>query len=114
MSSEYGNVVDIASAYWTELAKADSSPLVGEPPETQGSCDLSSRPTDTCMSDLNWVSLGAIFTFRQLRKNSGRRAEAFMSVVGATVLYKEHVKQRGVAPSEDPMVLGLYPVDFLD
>lgn len=85
-----------------------------KPNELPGYKDLSALLTDTWMSELNWISPAAIFTFGQLRKCKKSRAEAIMSAVGATDWYNPYVKKHGNEPREDNLVLGLYPVEFLN
>jgi hypothetical protein len=85
-----------------------------EPDLLPGCMDLSTLLTDTCMSDLNWVSPAAVFTFGQLRQCSESRAEAIMSVVGAVDWYKSYLSLHGTAPPENDLVLGLYPATFLN
>lgn len=66
------------------------------------------------MSELIWMSPSAVFTFGQLRQCSESRAEAIMSVIGATQWYEDHIAEHGTAPPEADLVLGLYPVAFLN
>lgn len=66
------------------------------------------------MSELNWISPSAVFTFGQLRQCSGSRAEAIMSVIGATRWFDDYVAQHGTAPPETDQVLGIYPASFLN
>lgn len=81
--------------------------------KTPGAYDLSSMFTDTCMSEVLWASPSAIFTFGQLRRCTKSRAEAIMSVVGATEWYKDFVSKYKVPPPETDLILGLYPLSFL-
>lgn len=85
-----------------------------EPEEIVGCKDLSTLLTDTCMSDLNWISPAAVFTFGQLRKCTKSRAEAIMSVIGATDWYTSYLSEHGAAPPEERLVLGYYPAAFLN
>lgn len=78
-----------------------------------GAYDLNTLFTDTCMSEILWASPSAIFTFGQLRQCSKSRAEAIMSVVGATDWYENFVSNYKVPPPETDLVLGLYPLSFL-
>lgn len=78
-----------------------------------GAYDLSTLFTDTCMSEILWASPSAIFTFGQLRECTHSRAEAIMSVVGATEWYENFVSKYKVPPPETDLVLGLYPLQFL-
>ena len=78
-----------------------------------GAYELSDLFTDTCMSELLWASPSAIFTFGQLRRCTQSRAEAIMSVVGATEWYETFVSEHKVPPPETDLVLGFYPLPFL-
>lgn len=97
----------------TEVTKKNFESLGREtlPPEVE---DLAKLMTRTCMSDLNWLSPSAIFTFGQMRQCSQSRAEAIMSVIGATGWFEEYVKEHGTAPPEGDQVLGYYPASFLN
>ena len=114
LSRDTGGIVDLATAYRAELAKADVSTVVDELEEIPGSMDLTTLLVDTCMSDLNWISPGAVFTFGQLRQCTGSRAEAIMSVVGATDWYREYLARHKDAPPAKDLVLGYYQVEFLN
>src|SRR5271154_3960511 len=76
--------------------------------------ELGTLLMETCMDELIWMSPSAVFTFGQLRQCSQSRAQAIMSVVGATEWFEHHVAQHHTAPSEDCLVLGFYPASFLN
>ena len=97
-----------------KMLKTSVDPVVKEPELIQGTYDLSTLLVDTCMNDLNWISPAAVLTFGQLRKCTESRAEAIMSVVGATNWYKSYISQHLTAPPETGLVLGFYPTDFLN
>jgi hypothetical protein len=106
--------INLRLEYQKELAKVPSNPTVKEPDHIPGSQDLATLLIDTCMNDLNWISPAAVFTFGQLRKCTQSRAEAIMSVIGATDWYKSYLSQHGTAPPETELVLGYYPANFLN
>ena len=79
-----------------------------------GCQDLLDLLQSTCLYDINWISPGTVFTFGQLRHCSGHRAEAIMSVVGATEWFTSHLDRYRSPPPENNLVLGYYPGAFLN
>ncbi|KAG8529119.1 uncharacterized protein KY384_005754 [Bacidia gigantensis] len=75
--------------------------------------DLDTLLTMTSINSIHWTSPAAVFTSGQLRQCSQSRAEAIMSVVGATAWYKDYLSKHKKAPPEDNLVLGFYPAVFL-
>jgi hypothetical protein len=66
------------------------------------------------MNKLFKVSPASILNLGQHRQCTSRRAEAIMSVIGATAWYTGHVDKYKTSPAEDDLVLGYYPVAFLN
>jgi hypothetical protein len=66
------------------------------------------------MNKLFNVSPASILNLGQHRQCTSRRAEAIMSVIGATEWYTVHVDKYKTSPAEDDLVLGQYPVAFLN
>ncbi|MCJ1387454.1 hypothetical protein MMC18_000297 [Xylographa bjoerkii] len=79
-----------------------------------GCQDLMDLLQSTCLYDINWVSPGTVFTLGQLRHCSENRAEAIMSVVGATDWFTSRLDEQRHPPPEDSLVLGYYPGAFLN
>ncbi len=75
--------------------------------------DLGTLLSMTSINDLHWTSPAAVFTSGQLRQCTQSRAEAIMSVVGATTWYEDYVSKHRHAPPEDKLILGFYPAAFL-
>lgn len=96
----------------------NQSDALGEPEATNSPSaaafdDLGTLLTMTSINDLHWTSPAAVFTSGQLRQCTKSRAEAIMSVVGATTWYEDYVSKHKHAPPEDNLVLGFYPAAFL-
>jgi hypothetical protein len=66
------------------------------------------------MNKLFKVSPATILNLGQHRQCNSRRAEAIMSVIGATQWYTTHVDKYKTSPAEDDLVLGYYPAPFLN
>jgi hypothetical protein len=66
------------------------------------------------MNKLFKVSPASILNLGQHRQCTSRRAEAIMSVIGATEWYTTYVDEYKTSPAENDLVLGFYPLDFLN
>lgn len=59
------------------------------------------------------LNAAAVLTFGQFRECTSRRAEAIMAVTGATDWYVEQLRKSKRRPPEENLVLGLYPLPFV-
>lgn len=59
------------------------------------------------------LSPASILYLGHHRKCTSNRAEAIMSVIGATDWYTQHLEKNKTSPSQDDLVLGYYPLAFL-
>jgi hypothetical protein len=94
----------------SDLPFRNDFPVINKP---SGCRDLTTLLIDTYTRDIMTTSPSAVFTFGQFRQCTESRAEAIMSVVGATDWYRTHVAKTKTAPSEANLVLGLYPLPFV-
>lgn len=84
------------------------------PPNATGLIELYDAFVMSGMNKLFTISPASVFHLGQHRKCTSSRAEAIMSVVGATDWYKSHVETYKTSPSEDELVMGYYPAAFLN
>ena len=68
----------------------------------------------TGMSSLLHMSQQEVLILGDKRECTGRRAEAIMSVLGTTDWYINQLHRTGISPQEDGLVLGKYPLSFVE
>ena len=66
------------------------------------------------MNKLFTISPASVLHLGQRRECTSSRAEAIMSIVGATSWYQSHLDTYKAAPSESQLALGYYPAAFLN
>jgi hypothetical protein len=84
------------------------------PENATGVVELHDALIASGMNKLSTISPPAVFNLGQRRECTSNRAEAIMSIVGATNWYHSHIMKHKEAPSEREMVLNSYPAAFLN
>ena len=84
------------------------------PPNVNGLIELYDALFASGMNKLSTISPPSVLHLGQHRQCTSNRAEAIMSVVGATNWYRSHVDTFKTSPSESELVLGYYPAALLN
>ena len=79
----------------------------------RGFIELNALLEKTGLEDLHVISQESIMKLGSLRECKEGRAEAIMSVIGATGWYVEGLQSESLEELEKNLVLGLYPLRFL-
>lgn len=66
------------------------------------------------MNNVYRLSLASILTLGHYRQCTSDRAEAIMSVIGATNWYKASIREGSISATTSQLVMGYYPAEFLN
>jgi len=80
----------------------------------QGARQLAQMSLRTKLYTLGEPSEVAVLMLGNLRQCTESRAQAIMSAVGATDWFVEYVKVHGTSPPENNLVMGTYPLPFVE
>ena len=84
------------------------------PPNATGLLELHDALLISGMSQISVISPVSVFYLGQHRECTSSRAEAIMSVVGATDWYLTYMNEENISPLESELVMGYYPAAFLN
>jgi hypothetical protein len=111
LATDFGN----PRAYEREqsLRKATAEKSVPRSQWPLGPKQIGDLMNKTKADQLLDLSRSAVLVMGNLRQCTESRAEAVMSVIGATDWYTNYLNRTGHAPPEDELVLGIYPLAFV-
>jgi hypothetical protein len=84
------------------------------PKHSRGVLELFDTLVNLGMNNVYRLSPASILTLGHYRQCTSDRAEAIMSVVGATDRYKASIRQGSMSATRSHLVMGHYPAEFLN